>query len=102
MPINIDRLKQIATRLIFNFNIRDLELSGQYYKQFMSVLSRYPDDLVCAAYLHCMRRFQGKDLPDISYFIEFIEPEYERRLEQKVYLKSIVSENTTGELECCV
>lgn len=81
------QISRIFTRLCFHAGVRPEEYPDARAR-FITRLLPYPEDLLCAAYTYAQRNSLPGQVPEVQQFIDFMTPEYARRLEDECLVPS--------------
>jgi len=88
-PVPAERLKQVMARLMLHFGY-DGAKARTLCADYSGMLQHYPEDLLCAAYLHVLKHYSA--LPPASEFIAFMEPEMRYRKTVRRRLETLLEE----------
>ena len=78
-PVSDERLTQIIRRILFHFKSTTDAESEAIFNNYYNTLRRYPEDLICAAYVRMLWHCEGGSVPHPADFIAVMEPEMRHR-----------------------
>lgn len=88
-PVPMDRLRQIIARLFMHYRC-DENGERAIKQRYMNVLKHYPEDLLCAAYIHVVKH--SGVMPEPCDLIAFMEPEMQYRMQSQPLLHPLTEE----------